>query len=484
MSLGIVGVCIGDVGFTSRPYNTNLGNPAQRVRDKQKNVPLKGLSHVKEGPDIHLRNQQENPHLIEEQSNASQASSRWNTNEIKDEEAITTNTKNGTRYIYVGGSDINENKKTENEYSSTPTRASLQRCVVEENKKPSEDSQALSSTSNTPFSTQNRKAKNFLQTEDSFSKSKWQLVADRLKANRQVATSGQNSIKDRPKFSKSLNSSPKLDTSYGPPKYLYQDHATEVRTNPQPIPATLFDPSIFYITASKFCPCEHHDQLRKIQEQKIALARKARRKAERLKRKERRRKRKTGSLTLSRSSSESASSLGNGVGKRASTVDILPSIPSLTLQSIEFDHKENDKRESKVDLTNDAQIKHQSVGGNYARTTIQKGDEIIPKVFISRCSSPVSSSEPTEGPNNGFGKASEIASRVIEPVILDGCDTTNSIQNTIAKQTTTTEFKHEREIINNHRKVRYFHSIYSVNSKYDFKYNIIIIIHIRLRILI
>ena len=458
MSLGIVGVCIGDVGFTSRPYNTNISNPALRVRDKQKIVPFKNAPHVRVGQDTHHGNQNENPRQIEKQLNASQISPNWKPKEISDKKEITTSTKNGTRYIYVGGSEINENKKSENEYSSTPTRASLQRCVAEENKKTGEEKQALNPVPNSSFSTQNRKTKNFLQNEDSFSKSKWQLVADRLKANRQVATSSQSSITDRPKFSKSLNSSPKLNTSYGPPKYLYQDHATEVRTNPPPIPATLFDPSIFYITASKFCPCEHHDQLRKIQEQKIALARKARRKAERLKRKERRRKRKTGSLTLSRSSSESTSSFGNGAGKRASTVDILPSIPSLTLQSIEFDRKENSKSESQIDLIDDAETKCQSVGDNSDIITVEKGDEITPNVVISRYSSPVSSSESTKDPNSRIGKDSEIASRAIEPVILDGCDTTNSIQTTSVKQTTTTEFKQEREKINNHRKVGYFNS--------------------------
>ena len=298
-----------------------------------------------------------------------------------------------------------------------------------------------------------QKTNDFLKADGSFSKSKWQLVADRLKTNRHGASSSQSSISERPKFSKSLNSSPRLNTSYGPPKYLYQDHATEVRTNPPPIPSTLFDPSIFYITASKFCPCEHHDQLRKIQEQKISLARKARRKAERLKRKERRRQRKTGSLTLSRTSSESTSSFGNGGGKRAYTVDILPSIPSLNLQSTEFDQKESDKSDTKTNV-NGARTKHQSDKDNPDKITVLKGGEIIPNVVISRCSSPVSSSGPTEEPNNGFGKASEIASRVIEPVILDGCDTTNSIKNNDYKQHGT-EFKCEKAKSNGHRKVSY-----------------------------
>ena len=279
------------------------------------------------------------------------------------------------------------------------------------------------------------------------------MVADRLKTNRQGASSSQSSISERPKFSKSLNSSPRQNTSYGPPKYLYQDHATEVRTNPPPIPSTLFDPSIFYITASKFCPCEHHDQLRKIQEQKISLARKARRKAERLKRKERRRQRKTGSLTLSRTSSESTSSYGNSRGKRAHTVDILPSIPSLNLQSTEFDQKESDKSEPKLNLS-DVKTQHQSDRDNPEKITALQEDEIIPKVVISRCSSPVSSSESTKDPTHGYGKDSEIASRVIEPVILDGCDTTNSIKNNDYKHTGT-EFKCEQTKSNGHRKVSY-----------------------------
>ena len=454
MSLGIVGVCIGDVNFTSRHHNTNLGNPSQRTRDKQKNFPLKGQSNSKDVQNVHLHKQKEILQSPEKELNALKLSTDWKPNERDTEKRIETNTKNGTRYIYVGGSDINEIKKSENEYSSTPTRASLQRCMEEENKKKAEQKSVLNPGSDQNPSTPNRKNSPFLQPEDSISKSKWQLVADRLRANRQLASSSQSSISERPKFSKSLNSSPRLNTSYGPPKYLYQDHATEVRTNPPPIPATLFDPSIFYITASKFCPCEHHDQLRKIQEQKIALARKARRKAERLKRKERRRKRKTGSLTLSRSSSESTSSFGNG-GKRAYTVDILPSIPSLNLPSTEFDCKDCDKSDSKTNL-DDARTKHQIVKENQEKINVSKGDEIIPKVIISRCSSPVSSSESEKDPADRFGKDSEIASRVIEPVILDGCDTTNSIQNNDNKQTGT-KFKYEQEKLNNHRKVSCFH---------------------------
>merc|ERR1712223_180543 len=160
-----------------------------------------------------------------------------------------------------------------------------------------------------------------------------------------------------------------------------------------------------------------------------------------------------GSLTLSRSSSESTSSFGNG-GKRAYTVDILPSIPSLNLPSTEFDCEDCDKSDSKTNL-DDARTKHQIVKENQERINVSKGDEIIPKVIISRCSSPVSSSESEKHPTDRFGKDSEIASRVIEPVILDGCDTTNSIQNNDNKQTGT-KFKYEQEKLNNHRKVSFF----------------------------
>lgn len=156
-------------------------------------------------------------------------------------------------------------------------------------------------------------------------------------------------------------------------------------------------------------------------------------------------------MTLSRSSSESTSSFGNGGGKRAHTVDILPSIPSLNLQSTEFDQKESDKSDSKTNV-NGARTKHQSDIDNPDNITVLKGGEIIPKVVISRCSSPVSSSESTKDPTDGFGKDSEITSRVIEPVILDGCDTTNPIQNNDNKQNGT-EFKNEREKVNGHRKL-------------------------------
>ena len=70
MSLGIVGVCIGDVNFTSRHHNTNLGNPSQRTRDKQKNFPLKGQSNVKDAQNVHLNKQKEILQSPEQELNA------------------------------------------------------------------------------------------------------------------------------------------------------------------------------------------------------------------------------------------------------------------------------------------------------------------------------------------------------------------------------------------------------------------------------
>ena len=106
MSLGIVGVCIGDVNFTSRNYNTNLGNPSQRTRDKQKNFQFRGPSNVKAGQDACPKTHRSDHKLSEKELNASKLSPDWKPNKIKNENEISTDIKNGTRYIYVGGSDI------------------------------------------------------------------------------------------------------------------------------------------------------------------------------------------------------------------------------------------------------------------------------------------------------------------------------------------------------------------------------------------
>ena len=445
MNLGI-GVCIGDVSFTNRHnnYSTNIGNSAQRIRERQnKNISNKEFNNKKGGRYVSPRQNKDSLHVNEKFQHAQGGPPTWRSENTAHEKVVSSTNKNGARYIYVSG-DTSENRKSENEYSSTPSRASLQKCATEGNKQLQEEGNIETLDPDTHSNMEMQKTNDFLRNE-LFSKSKWQLVAERLKSNRQPITTSPNTVEDKQKPS-TLNLSPKLNTSYQSRNYLYQDHATEERTNPQRIPPTLFDPSVFYITASKFCPCDHHDQLRKIQEQKISLARKARRKAERSKRKELRRKRKTGSLTLSRSSSESISSLGNCVGKRASTVDILPSIPSLNFQSIEGDQKENNERQYRGGSV-DQYYQYEGAKENLDSITVLNETNTIPRVVISKCSSPVSS-ESTEP--NGLRTTTEVASRVLEPVILDGCDT-NSIQNN--DKHTTTGFKNETTTFGQHKKV-------------------------------
>ena len=421
MNFGI-GVCIGDVSFTSRPYSTHIGSSNQRIAEsntknhaEEENKNTKGENKFSQRCKTVQRHLASKPPSIQDINPSRQFKEKTNDN------VTSSSSKSGTGFPYICGKAYEDNK-SENEYSSTPSRASLRKHESEHNVKIQGHIGVRTNNTDGSSILQTRRSNDCVRITDAFSKSKWQLVAERLKSNRQPVSTRQ-SIFDGQQKNSSLNPSPRRispnpNTSYQPYEDPYYDCAKEIKTNSQPPPVTLLDPSVFYITASKFCPCDHHDQLRRIREHKIALARKARKKDDRLRRKELRRTRKSGSLSLSRSSSESTSSLGKVESNILSPVDILPSIPSLTIPSSECDEEDYTKS-NYHEKSNNTYREYENQDECADNRFELKEDVTHPSVDISQLSYPFPSESSESG---GQHDASKVASTVLEPVILDGCE--------------------------------------------------------------
>ena len=418
MNLGI-GVCIGDLSFANRTYNTNVVQSAKKLRDKTAtDTVTKVYNSATERKQSSGGYQTDlyHPPLISSRQR-SFPKRRVSSGTLHDD--INFDTRYISRQRSLSGEPC-KGEKSENEYSSTPSRASLQKCIPKTSKKPiiekNENTTIFDGAvrSSSPIATECR------TDRDLPSKSKWKLVSEKLRFKQHLLSSSPRNIDFKQNdidfhHSKKKESYP-TSNSYQSRHYSYDTPATEIRTNPKPIPDTLFDPSIFYITASKFCPCDHHDQLRKIQEDKILLARKARKRSERLKKKELRRKRQAASLSLSRSSSGSQ----HFGGKRALTVDILPSIPSLTVPISDSDANENVEEACQQKSLHQKEDSEQD-GGNNEPYDNSTGCEARHKFDTSKLPSS-SSLGPTESIRKN--RESKLISRVLESVILDGCEST------------------------------------------------------------
>ena len=418
MNLGI-GVCIGDLSFANRTYNTNVVHHAKKLRDKTAtdNVTkvYNSATERKQSSGGYQTNLY-HPSLISSRQ-LSFPKRRVSSETLQDD--ITLDTRYYSRQRSLSGEPY-KGEKSENEYSSTPSRTSLRKCIPKTSKQPITEKNENTTIFDGTVTLRSPIATDCRTDGDLPSKSKWKLVSEKLGFKQHPLSSSPRNIDCKQNdidfdLSKKKEEYPTSD-SYHSRHYSYDTPATEIRTNPKPIPDTLFDPSIFYITASKFCPCDHHDQLRKIQEDKILLARKARKRSERLKKKELRRKRQAASLSLSRSSSGSQ----HFGGKRALTVDILPSIPSLTVPISDTDVSENvEEACQKKSLRQVEDLERD--GDNNEPNDISAGSEARYKLDTSKL--PSSSSL---GPIESIRKnrESKLVSRVLESVILDGCEST------------------------------------------------------------
>ena len=444
MNLGI-GVCIGDLSFANRTYNTNVVQSAKKLRDKTAtdNV-TKVYNSATERKQSSGGYQTDlyHPPLISSRQR-SFPKRRVLSETLQDD--INFDTRYNSRQRSLSGEPF-KGEKSENEYSSTPSRASLQKCIPKTIKQPTTEKNENTKNVDGSIRLSSPIATDCRTEEELHSKSKWKLVSEKLRFKQHLLSSSprnidykQNDIDlDHPKKKKSYPTS----IAYQSRHYSYDTPATEIRTNPKPIPDTLFDPSIFYITASKFCPCDHHDQLRKIQEDKILLARKARKRSERLKKKELRRKRQAASLSLSRSSSGSQ----NFGGKRALTVDILPSIPSLTVPISDSDANENVEEACQQKSLHQNEDSERD-GGNNEPNDNSAGREARYKLDTSNLPSS-SSFGPTESIRKN--RESKLVSRVLESVILDGCESTLDQTN---DNHTVSGLDCEETNVNPHRKV-------------------------------
>ena len=134
MNLGI-GVCIGDLSFANRTYNTNVVQSAKKLRDKTAtdNVTkvYNSATERKQSSGGYQTDLYHPPLISSRQRNFPKR--RVLSETLQDD--INFDTRYNSRQRSLSGEPF-KGEKSENEYSSTPSRASLQKCIPKTIKQP------------------------------------------------------------------------------------------------------------------------------------------------------------------------------------------------------------------------------------------------------------------------------------------------------------------------------------------------------------
>ena len=193
MNLGI-GVCIGDLSFANRTYNTNVvHHHAKKLRDKTATDNVTKVYNSATERKQSSGGYQTNPYhppLISSRQ-LSFPKRRVSSETLQDD--ITLDTRYNSRQRSLSGEPY-KGEKSENEYSSTPSRASLQKCIPKSSKQPMIEKNENTKNVNgvvrlsSPIATDCR-------TEGALpSKSKWKLVSEKLRFKQHLLSSSPRNI--------------------------------------------------------------------------------------------------------------------------------------------------------------------------------------------------------------------------------------------------------------------------------------------------
>ena len=99
MNLGI-GVCMGDVSFTNRHnnYSTNIGNSAQRIRERQnKNISNKEYINQKGSRRVSPRQHKDSLHVNNRLQQTQQVPPKWTSENKVHDKVVSSSSNDGAR---------------------------------------------------------------------------------------------------------------------------------------------------------------------------------------------------------------------------------------------------------------------------------------------------------------------------------------------------------------------------------------------------